>query len=159
MHHGVIEFAALFLAGLLAGEEFVVRYGVRGPLAALDDRAHIEFRQGLIRTLRVLVPAIFGPALAAGVAAAIAAGAGPGVALRWAGVLALLGWALVTLFGTVPINSGALDWRPAAPPGLRRRPRPVAMLPPLPPWTIWVNEPTAYMVPPHCTSWRICSTG
>ena len=116
MHRGVIEFAALFLAGLLAGEEFVVRYGVRGPLAALDDLAHIEFRQGLIRTLRVLVPAIFGPALAAGVAAAIAAGAGPGVALRWAGVLALLGWALVTLFGTVPINSGALDWRPAAPP-------------------------------------------
>jgi uncharacterized membrane protein len=116
MHHGVIEFAALFLAGLLAGEEFVVRYGVRGPLAALDDRAHIEFRQGLIRTLRVLVPAIFGPALAASVAAAIAAGAGPGVALRWAAVLALLGWALVTLFGTVPINSGALDWRPAAPP-------------------------------------------
>lgn len=116
MDHGVIEFAALFLAGLLAGEEFVVRYGVRGPLAALDDRAHIEFRQGLIRTLRVLVPAIFGPALAAGVAAAIAAGAGPGAALRWAAVLALLGWALVTLFGTVPINSGALDWRPAAPP-------------------------------------------
>jgi uncharacterized membrane protein len=116
MHHGVIEFAALFLTGLLAGEEFVVRYGVRGPLAALDDRAHIEFRQGLIRTLRVLVPAIFGPALAAGVAAAIAAGTGPGVALRWAAVLALLGWALVTLFGTVPINSGALDWRSAAPP-------------------------------------------
>jgi hypothetical protein len=69
---------------------------VRGPLAVLDDRAHIEFRQGLIRTLRVLVPGIFLPALGAGLAAAVAAGTGPGVALRWAGVLALLGWSLVT---------------------------------------------------------------
>ena len=48
MHHGVIEFAALFLAGLLAGEEFVVRYGVRGPLAALEtDPAASDFYYGL----------------------------------------------------------------------------------------------------------------
>jgi uncharacterized membrane protein len=34
----------------------------------------------------------------------------------WAGVIALLVWFLVTLFGTVPINAAALDWRPEAPP-------------------------------------------
>jgi uncharacterized membrane protein len=28
----------------------------------------------------------------------------------------LLVWILVTLFGTVPINEAALDWRPDAPP-------------------------------------------
>jgi uncharacterized membrane protein len=116
MYHVVIEFAALFLAGILAGEEFVVRYGVRGPLAALDDQSHIQFRQGLIRTLRVLVPAIFIPAFCSGIAIAILDGAGTGSAFRWAGVLALLTWILVTLFGTVPVNEAALDWRSDAPP-------------------------------------------
>src|SRR5215831_11693577 len=27
-----------------------------------------------------------------------------------------------------------------------------------PAWLIWVNRPTAYMVPPHCTSCRITSS-
>ena len=112
MFRVVVEFINLFLAGLLAGTEFVVRYGVRGPLAALNDRAHIELRLGLIRTLRVLVPALALPALLTGVVAAILAPA----ALRWAGVAALLLWLLVTIFGTVPINAAAIDWQPDAPP-------------------------------------------
>jgi uncharacterized membrane protein len=112
----VVEFVSLFLAGILAGEEFVVRFGVRAPLAALDDRSHIQFRQGLIRTLRVLVPAIFIPAFGSGLAAAILGGAGTGVGFRWAGVLALLTWILVTIFGTIPINESAFGWRPDAPP-------------------------------------------
>lgn len=116
MYRVVIEFAGLFLAGILAGEEFVVRYGVRGPLAALDDQSHIQFRQALIRTLRVLVPAIFMSAFVSGVAAAILDGTGAGFAFRWAGVLALVIWILVTLFGTVPINEAALGWRSDAPP-------------------------------------------
>jgi uncharacterized membrane protein len=116
MYHVVAECISLFLAGILAGEEFVVRYGVRAPLAALDDQSHIQFRQGLIRTLRVLVPAIFVSAFVSGMAVAILDGTGAGFVFRWAGVLALLIWILVTLFGTVPINEGALDWRPEAPP-------------------------------------------
>lgn len=35
----VLEFVSLFLAGLLAGEELVVRYGVHPSLAILDERA------------------------------------------------------------------------------------------------------------------------
>src|SRR5260370_33796613 len=27
----------------------------------------------------------------------------------------------------------------------------------VPPWLSWVKVPTAYMVLPHCTSWRTCS--
>jgi uncharacterized membrane protein len=108
----VVEFAALFLTGILAGEEFVIRYGVRGPLAALDDRSHIQFRQGLIRTLRVLVPAIFLPAFVTGIISAILVGNG----FLWAGVLALLTWILLTIFGTIPINESASGWRPDAPP-------------------------------------------
>jgi uncharacterized membrane protein len=112
----IVTSVGLFLAGLLAGEEVVVRYGVRGPLAALDDRAHILFRQGLIRTLRVLVPATAMPALVVGTALAILDGTTPGFAFRWAGVAALVVWLATTLFGTVPINEAALDWQPDAPP-------------------------------------------
>lgn len=116
MLHLLLEFIGLFLTGILAGEEFVVRYGVRGPLAALDDRAHIRIRQGLIRTLRILVPAIFMPAFAVGIAVAILDGTAPGIAFRWTGVTAMLIWFLVTLFGTVPINEAAIEWNPDAPP-------------------------------------------
>jgi hypothetical protein len=36
---------SVLFAGLLAGEEFVIRYGVRGPLATLDDGPHILFAE------------------------------------------------------------------------------------------------------------------
>jgi hypothetical protein len=108
----VLSTVGLLFAGLLAGAEVVVRYGVRGPLAALDDAAHIRMRQALIRTLRVLVPALYLPALLLGVAGAIIGGA----ATRWAGVAALLVWTAATFFGTVPINEAALGWAPDAPP-------------------------------------------
>jgi hypothetical protein len=41
-------------------------------------------------------------------------GADDGLGFRWAGVLALLAWILVTAIGTLPINT--LQWRPDAPP-------------------------------------------
>jgi uncharacterized membrane protein len=107
---------SLFGAGMLAGEEFVIRYGVRGPLASLDDRAHIRMRQALIRTLRVLVPAIYLPTLLSAVAVTILDGAGRGVVFRCGAVLALLAWIAITLGGTVPINEAAFDWDPDAPP-------------------------------------------
>jgi uncharacterized membrane protein len=108
----VFTFVTLFLAGLLAGEEFVVRYGIRGSLARLEDRPHIEFRQSLIRTLRVLVPAMAVPAFVLSVVAGIL----DGEPVWWVGAAALLAWFLVTFFGTVPINAAALDWRSDAPP-------------------------------------------
>jgi len=104
---------ALFFAGLLAGEELAVRYGVRAPVAALADAAHIQLRQGLIRTLRILVPIVFLPTLGLTLAAAIVAG-NP---LRWAAVAAIAVFTGATFLGTVPINAAALDWRPDAPPG------------------------------------------
>jgi uncharacterized membrane protein len=112
----VVGVAALFGAGILAGEELVVRFGVRGPVAALEQRAHILLRQGLIRSLRILVPAIYFPTLLLGAAATLLGGAGPGLALRGAAVLALLVWLAATLGGTVPINQAALRWDPATPP-------------------------------------------
>src|ERR1700727_860872 len=113
----VLGFISVFGAGLLAGEEFVIRYGVREPLSRLDQEPHIRMRQGLIRTLRVLVPAILVPTLLSAVAVTVVAGADGGLALRRAASLAPLARGTVTLGGTVPINEAALDWDPAAPPG------------------------------------------
>ena len=116
MARSSLEFLALFLAGLLAGEEFVVRFGVRDAIATLDDVAHLQVRQALIVRLRVLVPALFVPALLAGIVATVADGTAPGLGWRCAGVAALVAWLAVTAAGTVPINSAVFDWDPVAPP-------------------------------------------
>ncbi len=112
----VTELVNLFVAGLLAGEELVVRVGVRGPLAGLEDRPHIEMRQALILRLRVVVPTIFLATLATGVAVVILVGGQAGAVARYAALLALVVWLVVTAFGTVPINAAALEWDPDAPP-------------------------------------------
>jgi uncharacterized membrane protein len=112
----IIEFVSLFLTGILAGEEFVVRYGVHLSLAKLDEQSQIRVRQALILRLRVLVPAIFLPTALSAVAVLIRNDNGPGFGFQCAGVLALLIFILTTLIGTVPINKGALAWQPDAPP-------------------------------------------
>jgi hypothetical protein len=118
----VADFVSLVAAGLLAGEETVVRYGVRGPLASLATPAHIELRQSLIRTLRILVPSIFAVALLAGLAVTLLAGPGDrGFAVRCAGLAALAAFIALTLAGTVPINKAVLGWNRDAPPGDWRR--------------------------------------
>ena len=107
-----IAFVNLFFAGLLAGEEIVVCYGVRPALAALGEKPQTQLRQELIGRLRVLVPVIFGAAALSGVTAAVLAG--PGSRWRWAGLLCLGVWALVTFLGTVPINQAVMGWAPEA---------------------------------------------
>jgi hypothetical protein len=59
----VLGFINLLCAGILAGEEFVICYGVRGPVACLGPQPGIQLREALIRRLRVLIPAIFGLAI------------------------------------------------------------------------------------------------
>ena len=108
----VLEFVNLFCAGILAGIEFVVRYGIRGSIATLDEQPQIRLRQALIRRLRVAVPVVFASTALSAVAVTVLAGTG----FRYAGLLAVLGWTLVTFVGTVPINKATLTWQPAAPP-------------------------------------------
>ncbi|MDQ6772834.1 MAG: DUF1772 domain-containing protein [Candidatus Dormibacteraeota bacterium] len=112
----VAGMVSVLFAGLLAGEEFVMRCGIRGPLASLDDRSHILVRQALIRSLRVLVPSIYALALLSAVAGTALDGVDAGLALRGAGILALVIWIAVTLAGTVPINAAALEWDVSDPP-------------------------------------------
>jgi len=112
----MLGFIHLFWVGLLAGEEFTIRYGVRSSVASLADQPHIQLRQALIRRLRILVPAVFALALLFGIAVTLLFGFDHGFGFRCAGLLALLTFITVTLTGTVPINQAALTWDPAAPP-------------------------------------------
>jgi hypothetical protein len=112
----LVELGGLFFSGLLAGEEVLVRFGVRQPLTALGDAAHIQMRQGLIRSLRILVPATYIPTVALAALASMVDGAGSAASFRWVALAALGIWTLATLFGTVPINAAALEWAPEAPP-------------------------------------------
>ena len=109
-------FVNIVFAGLLAGEEFLVCYGLRAPLGSLEGGVQIPTRQALIRRMRILVPMIFFAALASGVAAATLGGPGLAFDLRCGGVGALAAFILLTLTSTVPINKALLGWDAAAPP-------------------------------------------
>jgi hypothetical protein len=112
----VLDFVNVFFAGMLAGIEFVIHYGVRQPAETLDDHAQLQLRQALVLKLRVLVPAFFVPTAVLGIALAVLNSAVPGFGFRCAGVVALLIWAMIRVVGTVPINSATLTWQPSAPP-------------------------------------------
>ncbi|GAA3453369.1 anthrone oxygenase family protein [Dactylosporangium matsuzakiense] len=111
----MLQATALFLAGLLAGEEFIVRYGVQPALRTLDDHAHIQARVALVKSLRIVVPALMLPTVALAVTVLVLTD-GPGTGWRWAGAAALAAFVLSSFLGTVPINMKVVDWRPDAPP-------------------------------------------
>jgi len=112
----VLDFVNIFFAGMLAGIEFVIHYGLRGPSEILDEHSQLQLRQALVMRLRVLVPAFFVPTAVSGIALTVLDGAAPGLWFRCAGVLAMLIWILIRVIGTVPINSATLTWQPDAPP-------------------------------------------
>ena len=111
-----LDFAALFFAGILAGMEIVIHYGLRKPAEVLDDKSQLQLRQALVLRLRVLVPALFLPTTLLGLAVTILGGLTPGVWWRCAAMGALLAWIAIRVVGTVPINSATVDWDPNAPP-------------------------------------------
>ncbi len=112
----ILDFVTLFFAGMLAGIEFVVHYGVRGPSEKLDDHAQLQLRQALVMRLRVLVPAFFVPTAVLGIALTVVNGGAPGFWFRCVAVLALGVWAAIRVVGTVPINSATISWQLSAPP-------------------------------------------
>ena len=112
----VLDFINLFFAGMLAGIEFVIHYGLRTPAEILDEQSQLQLRQALVLRLRVLVPAFFVPAAVLGIALTVLNSAAPGFGFRCAGVVAILTWILIRVIGTVPINSATLTWQPSAPP-------------------------------------------
>jgi hypothetical protein len=116
MSSAILLLCAVLFSGLAAGLELTVRFAVRGPLERLDVRSHVLMRQGLVRTLRILAPALVLPAIALGVLALLFAVTGTASVLVAVGLGAYAVWLAVTFGGTVPINAAALDWDPDAPP-------------------------------------------
>ena len=112
----VLDFVNIFFAGMLAGIEFVIHYGLRGPSEILDEHSQLQLRQALVLRLRVLVPAFFVPAAVLGIALTVLNSGTPGFWFRCAGVVAILTWIVIRVIGTVPINSATLTWQPSAPP-------------------------------------------
>lgn len=109
------QFTGLFLLGVLAGEELIVRYGIHPAVSSLDDHGQLLVRQALVRRLRVVVPIIMLPAAALAVTVLVVV-TGPGLPLRWASVIAMVVFLLLSFLGTVPINIKVNDWRADAPP-------------------------------------------
>ena len=109
-------FVNLFFAGMLAGIEFVIHYGLRRPSETLDELSQLQLRQALVMRLRVLVPAFFAPTAVLGIALTVLAGGTPGFWFRCAAVLAVCTWIVIRVVGTVPINSATADWQLSAPP-------------------------------------------
>jgi hypothetical protein len=77
----ILDFVTLFFAGMLAGIEFVIHYGLRGPSVLLDDHAQLQLRQALVMRLRVLVPAFFAPTAVLGIGLTLLNGGTPGSVL------------------------------------------------------------------------------
>jgi hypothetical protein len=112
----ILDFVNLFFAGMLAGIEFVIHYGLRGPSEVLDDHAQLQLRQSLVMRLRVLVPAFFAPTAVLGIILTILSGGISGSWFRYAAMLAVCIWIAIRVVGTVPINSATADWQLSAPP-------------------------------------------
>lgn len=114
----IIEVAGLFLAGMLAGEEFTVFYGIRGPLASLEQYSQILMRQALIHRLKFLVPSIAMLTIAFAVIGLISSGQFSGIifVLRIVSLLGLIAWAAITFPGTAPVNQAIAEWDPKMPP-------------------------------------------
>ena len=112
----ILDFVNLFFAGMLAGIEFVIHYGLHGPSEALDEHAQLQLRQGLVMRLRVLVPAFFAPTAVLGIILTVLNIGTSGIWFRCVAVLAVVLWILIRVVGTVPINSATADWQLNAPP-------------------------------------------
>jgi len=114
--HVIAEFIAVFFAGLLAGVEFVVRYGVQPALRRLEDRAHLLARIALVHRMRFVVPALIVPTVVAAVVTVVLDGNGTGCWFRWAGLAALIAFLAIAFAGTVPINIRVIEWDADNPP-------------------------------------------
>jgi uncharacterized membrane protein len=112
----IIEFVNLFFSGILAGVEFAIHYGFQSSTQALDEKPQIQLRQGVIRRLRVIVPAIFACTVLSGIAVVFLQSNTAGLFFRYGALFAIFIWIIVRIIGTVRINKATLDWKPEAPP-------------------------------------------
>ncbi len=112
----ILDLVNVFFAGMLAGIEFVIHYGLRKPSEELPDHAQLQLRKALVMRLRVLVPAFFAPTAILGIGLTFLNTSEPAFAFRCVAVIALFVWIVIRVIGTVPINSATADWQLNDPP-------------------------------------------
>ena len=112
----VLHIINLFFAGILAGIEIAVHYGLVMPTELLSEQSQIQLRQALVLRLRILVPAFFVPTGLSGIAVAVLDRTGSGFGFRCAGMVAVIVWIAVRGIATVHVNSATLEWDAGAPP-------------------------------------------
>jgi hypothetical protein len=112
----ILEFFNLFCAGILAGIEIAVHYGIHKPTLALDEKPQIVLRQGLTHTLRWLVPGFFVPMTLSGIALTIIAWDIRDHYFQLAAIFSIIVWIIIRVIGTVPVNSAVIEWNPDSPP-------------------------------------------
>ncbi|MEO5534202.1 MAG: DUF1772 domain-containing protein [Pseudolysinimonas sp.] len=106
----------LMFAGLLAGIEAVVRYGVHPALNAMPDDVHLRARHEIVRIVRVIVPAVMLPSVVVAVVCLVVTSSGPAYGLRFAAVAVYAIYLVVVFAGTVPINDRFFKWDVSNPP-------------------------------------------
>jgi uncharacterized membrane protein len=106
----------LVLAGLLAGIEAVVRYGVHPALSAMPDDVHLRARHEIVRIVRVIVPAVMLPSVVVAVVCLFLTSENPALAIRVAAVALYAIYLVVVFAGTVPINDRFFKWDVSNPP-------------------------------------------
>ena len=111
-----LQFTNLLFAGVLAGCEIGIHYGVGSPPLIIGDTASLQVRQAAGRRLRILIPGLFLPTAITAVMITIREGAAPYARLRWMALLCLAVWIGTRAFVTVPVNSAVLDWPASSPP-------------------------------------------
>src|SRR5438270_4622875 len=99
----VLDFVNLFFAGMLAGIEFVIHYGLREPSEMLDEQSQLQLRQALVMRLRVLVPAFFAPTALLGIALTVLGGGTAGFRFRCAAVATMLTRIVIRVIGSVTV--------------------------------------------------------
>lgn len=112
----ILNLVNVFFAGMLAGIEFVIHYGMRSPAETLDDHAQLQLRKALVLKFRVLVPAFFAPTAVLGIVHLFFNTGTPNFGFWCAGVASLFIWIAIRVIGTVPINSATVTWQLNAPP-------------------------------------------
>ena len=112
----LFDFANLFFAGILAGIEVGIHYGVGAPPKVLSEKSQLQLRQAMSFKLRVLVPVFFLLTTLSAITITVLHGVSPGFWFRCAGLLAALTWIVLRVIGTVPINKASHTWDVDAPP-------------------------------------------
>jgi len=109
---GIVRFANLVLAGMLAGNEFGTWAAVHPSLEKLGPEARITAEQEITRRYAAIMPAWMGSTVVSCVLAVLFSRGRAGFRSTLLGAACLVGMLASTRIGNVPINNRVLEMDP-----------------------------------------------